>query len=357
VITDETGRRSYHVSWQCDRPVPATVTAVYTLPQGIAVAPRPFGGIGVPFPKPPMRNCFPVFIASDSEGMFGHQCPACGGYWRARGPACLCAYCGTCFASHQLLSPAQQAYVGYYCKRLCDALEADQDGEHIIEMDSVADVVGRDIEKPAFYFAEQSQQHNFVCEACDSTNDILGTFGYCSICGTRNDLTELETNTIPRLRARINAGGPYNACVKDAVVAFDLFVRQYLRQLLRHVPMTPGRKARMEKMYCHNLETAHQQIHSVFDINILQGLDSADIEFAKLMFHRRHVYEHNGGEADEKYILDSGDTSVRPKQKIHETQSGAHRLAGVVSKMATNVHRGFHSIFPPEQGPITLKAK
>ncbi len=77
-----------------------------------------------------------------------------------------------------------------------------------------------------------------------------------------------------------------------------------------------------------------------------------DIEFAKLMFHRRHVYEHKGGEADEKYIEDSGDNSVRPKQLLHETVESAHRIVGLVMKMATNLHRGFHEISPPDEEPI-----
>jgi hypothetical protein len=70
------------------------------------------------------------------------------------------------------------------------------------------------------------------------------------------------------------------------------------------------------------------------------------------MFHRRHVYEHNGGNADEKYLADSGDPSVRLHQTIRETQASAHRLVGLVEKLAKNLHRGFHDIFPPEAGPI-----
>ena len=70
------------------------------------------------------------------------------------------------------------------------------------------------------------------------------------------------------------------------------------------------------------------------------------------MFHRRHVYEHKGGEADAKYIADSGDTSVRPKQALQETQESAHQLAGLMVKIARNLHRGFHEIIPPEGRPI-----
>lgn len=77
------------------------------------------------------------------------------------------------------------------------------------------------------------------------------------------------------------------------------------------------------------------ELKEIFDIDILDGLKPEDVEFAKLMFHRRHVYEHKGGEADEKYIADSGDISVRPKQALHESQESAH-----------------HEIIPPFAGPI-----
>jgi hypothetical protein len=70
------------------------------------------------------------------------------------------------------------------------------------------------------------------------------------------------------------------------------------------------------------------------------------------MFRRRHVYEHNGGEADAKYIVDSGYTSVREKQMLRESRESAHRIAGLVQRMATNLHHGFHEIFPPRPGPI-----
>ena len=85
---------------------------------------------------------------------------------------------------------------------------------------------------------------------------------------------------------------------------------------------------------------------------ILAGLNPGDVAFGKLMFHRRHVYEHNAGEADEKYIADSGDTSVRPKQALRETQESAHRIAGLVARMAENLHRDFHQILPPEESHI-----
>jgi hypothetical protein len=83
--------------------------------------------------------------------------------------------------------------------------------------------------------------------------------------------------------------------------------------------MIPAREKEWERKLFHQLKSCVESVQSVFGINLFKGFEQGDMDFAILMFHRRHVYEHNGGEADQKYIDDSGDTSVRPKQALHET--------------------------------------
>ena len=243
VTTNNEGRRGYELTWQHARPVAAAIFAVYALPQGVAVGKIELGGIGQPWNPAPVPGCYPVFIGSDSERMFGHQCPVCDRYWRGRCDAGFCPYCRTRARVHDFLTTAQKSYVAQYCAKMREALGADNDGDYVIDMDAVADAVGKNTEKPPFYYAEESQQNNFACSACGGLNDILGTFGYCSVCATRNDLQELSGKTIRLVRDRINAGGPYEACVRDSVAAFDSFVGQYVEQLVHHVPMTPGRKS------------------------------------------------------------------------------------------------------------------
>jgi hypothetical protein len=208
-----------------------------------------------------------------------------------------------------------------------------------------------------FYYTEESQQNQFTCAECGEFHDILGKFGYCSACGTRNDLQELEGKIIPSIRNRTNASGPYEACLKDIASAFDSFVAQYVKQLTQNLPLRPSRKAKIERMRFLNLDSVRAELKSVFDIDICDGLKDTEVAFASRMFHRRHVYEHNGGEADEKYIADSGDKSVRLKQALRESQQSVHQFTNLVAKMACNLHRGFHEIFPAEQERINLYAK
>jgi hypothetical protein len=72
------------------------------------------------------------------------------------------------------------------------AYGATKDGEYVIDMDQVADQVAKSSERPSFYYAEVSQQNHYTGKACGEADDILGWYGYCSCCGTRNDLQELE---------------------------------------------------------------------------------------------------------------------------------------------------------------------
>lgn len=344
----------YQITFSHNRPVPVVLIAVWALPQGVAVDSIQLGGIGQPWNPPPFPGCFSVFIASDSEGRFGHECPSCGGYWRGGPLPNICPYCRIEAAGFQFLSAAQRRYVKHYCEVLSEALDSKQDGQVVIDMDVVADAAGKMGEKPSFYVSEQRQQCKFICGACEEFNDILGRFGYCSSCGTRNDLADFEGKTVPGIRDRLNAEDTPEDCVRDAVAAFDSFVAQIAKQLADMVPLTEFRKKRLLTQRFHNLQEVRETFNNWFDIDVCAGMSEDEYRAVSLMFFRRHVYEHNGGEVDQKYLDASGDTTVRLKQHIHETKERTHSLLSSLVKMARNIHRGFHVLFPPI--PVPIKA-
>jgi hypothetical protein len=243
--------------------------------------------------------------------------------------------------------------VAHYCDVLASAIANLANGKVVIDMDEVADAAElKPEERPSFYVSEVSQQHKFKCSACEEFNDILGRFGYCSLCGTRNDLMEFEEVTVKAIRERLNAAAPPQDCVRDAVAAFDSFVAQYAKQLSEHVPMTGRRANRLKKQRFQDLSAVRQIFAEWFDIDICAGMKDGEVAQARLMFFRRHIYEHNGGEVDQKYLDDSGDTSVRLKQVIRESQEGGHSLVDSLVKIARNLHSGFHELIKVEQGPI-----
>ena len=358
IKTSEDGRRSLQLGIHHSRPTPASWFAIYSLPQGIPVGTMQIGGIGDSGNTSLTQGCYSIFIGSDTLGMFGHQCPRCNGYWRSKGApsrwVMSCPYCGTRAEGHAFRTEGQLRYIKSCCELIEQAMCDDKDGEHVINMDEVADAVFKDGPKPKFYYTEETQQNQYTCSACSDINDILGRYGYCSCCGTHNGLQELEKE-LAGIRNRINTTPQHSSCTRDAVAAFDSFARQIAKQLVARIPMTQKRHKEWERQLFHNLRQCADDLKSMFDIDLFKDLDQSDKDFAILMFYRRHVYEHNGGEVDEKYIHDSGDTTVKLKQVIRESSNSAHRIVNVVAQLGKNFHDGFHSIFPPEEIPVRIQ--
>ena len=267
-----------------------------------------------------------------------------------------CPYCGLGAECHHFRTVRQLAYIEECCNLLNTSLSREEAGEYAVDMDDVADSIQEKIEKPSFYYVEEKQQNTYRCDACGDVNDILGRFGYCSCCGTRNDY-QLFREMIKAIRERVRSATSLPDCVKDTVGAFDSFARSYARQLAERVPMTPRRHREWKRSLFHSFGPTASRFREAFDIDILRGLDGESQAFGALMFHRRHVYEHNDGEVDQKYIDDSGDTSVRLKQMLRETRDTAFRITEIVSRMAENLHDGFHEIFPPQDTPIQVMQK
>lgn len=351
VVTKD-GRRTYQVGYSTSSPKPFIMYGLWALPFGMAVGPLDMGGLGAPSNPPPFPGCIPVLIACDSEGKFGHHCPRCNEYWRSGPHVSVCPYCALHADTHDFLSIAQQRYVRHYCDVLTTALDDVTDGETLIDMDEIVHTASQGEERPAFYVSEQNQQYKFSCVACNEENDILGRFGYCATCGTRNDWDQFTKETILDIRKCLNAGQKPEGQVRDAISAFDTFAAQYAKQLADLVPLTLRRRNKLTSSPFHNLEELAKSLKDYFDIDIFKGISVKDQQFTSLMFHRRHVYEHKGGEVDQKYIEESGDSSVRPKQRISETKDSVHSLLGFLSKMSKNLHEGFHELFPPISEPI-----
>lgn len=352
--TDERGHRLVAFGVRHSAPVPAAWFAMVADELGRPLGTMELGGLADPVDgSPPAMQGYTIFIASDSEGMFGHQCPRCKGYWRSRGApsrwSMTCPYCALRAGTHHFLTIAQTKYVQSCCRRFEEIIQSDFVGESIIDMDAVADAVASE-KKPDFYYAEQRQQKNFTCSSCNGNNDILGRYGYCSICGSHNGLQELEAE-IAAARKRIEEKY-YEGALSDMVSAFDSFARQLAKQLAARIPMRAKRRMALERALFHSLKPRADELSAWFDIDLFEGIKPDDVVFICRMFLRRHVYEHNGGEVDERYIRESGDTSVRPKQRIRETTESTARAADLIEAIGRNLKAGFDELFPMVEAPI-----
>lgn len=79
-ITNNRRGTQYQLSYVHMRHVPMVMAQLIVSSDGTPIDYAPFHGMGrQPEPEPE----FMVFFASDQEGMFGQQCPACSSYFRS----------------------------------------------------------------------------------------------------------------------------------------------------------------------------------------------------------------------------------------------------------------------------------
>lgn len=360
IVCDEVGHVQYRIGYSCSSPRPASLVGVYAHPDGFACGNIVMGGIGAPWNAPPFPNCIAVMMASDSQGNFGHECPSCKKHFRSGGiPAkfpLTCPYCGVRAESFHFLTAPQKSYISHYVELLRTAINESVPGstkEVVIDMDALADsIVGEP--RPDFYYTSIAQQTEFKCSACNSYNDIRGRYGYCSSCGWRNS-AEHQRRTLEAIRGRLVNGELSPAeVVKQSISEFDSAARDYVGQLISGVPMKQARRNQLERLLFHNLDKFEELLKTCFDIDLLQGM-SADREFLRRMFFRRHVYEHDGGVATQRYCEESGDVGIQKGDLIRETAENAHRLIGCLNRMIKTFETDFHEMFEPEKFCIELE--
>jgi hypothetical protein len=116
--------------------------------------------------------------------------------------------------------------------------------------------------------------------------------------------------------------------------------------------MTAQRRTKWERTNFAQFNDVARDLKRDFDIDMVKGVEAAEMAWVNMMFHRRHLFAHRGGIVDQKYIDETGDDAVQLGQLIRETQESVHRLMSALVKIARNLHDGFHSIIPTHEEPI-----
>ncbi len=360
IVCDEHGHVSYQIGYSHSSPRPASFVGIYAHLDGFACGGIEMGGIGTPWNTPPFPNCIAVMMASDSQGKFGHECPDCKKHFRSGGiPAkfpLTCPYCGVRAEAYHFLTPPQKSYISHYIESLHAAIYEAKPGttsEIVIDMNAIADSI-TDEPRPDFYYTSTAQQTEFSCSKCNSYNDIRGRYGYCASCGWRNS-AESQRLALREIREKLVGGelSPSDA-IKQAVSEFDSAARDFSDQMISLVPMKESRKNQLERLLFHNLDKFDELLVKCFDINLLKGM-VADRDFVNRMFLRRHVFEHDGGVATQRYVEESGDKNIEKGDLIRETLDNANKFLGNLNRMISTFESDFHEIFKPEPFCIEIE--
>src|ERR1035441_10262689 len=257
----------------------------------LAVIPGGMGSRMPPYPQPSVL----VFIISDAQQMWGRICPQCRSYFRTNhiSGMTVCPYCTFAEDNIYFVTDPQRRYL----KKFVEAVERVAKEQMEIEID-----LSEATDSSEWTYEERQLQHRFKCATCDVTTDILGEYGSCPKCGKRNSgavfhrkLNKIESDLTTATQDQ------RSDLLNRAVSVFEAMAND-LKKILVSIPCHVRRREQVRGLSFQNIALTVEQLEQWYAFDLRKGLGTGDLVFLDLMFKRRHLFIHNAGRVDEKYL-------------------------------------------------------
>lgn len=289
-------------------------------------------------------------LISDKVGMFGYRCPECEGYFRSSGGSenIYCPYCGYIDVELNFLTDNQRKYIERYLKEFLKAIQKRQ--SITIDFDSI--INGLESNISGFAYSEEKQQTTFKCDKCNVAIDIIGIYGYCPRCGKRNSY-QILTKNIEFLQERVSnpryskidrekRESEWGDIIKNLVSEYEAFCNDIVNEIVK-IPMTPRQKNDIKQISFQNLKSSTEKLKRYFEIDMLEGVSEVDKKFINTIFNKRHLLTHKNGIVDDEYLTNTGDASVKVRQKIRIRSAEVQRAINLVEIISNNLFEAFES--------------
>lgn len=321
---------------------PCSIYSIAATLDGTLVSYVPMGGIGhiskIPY------GCFQILMFSDKEGLFGRKCPKCNSYFRTTtaGEKNYCPYCEHNDLIIKFITDKQSNYILAMLNELAQLIEGKK--THIeVDFDELINDFPQNMSD--LVYSEEKQQKRIKCKKCNVVFDILGEFGSCPSCKSRNSLDyfiEKNLENLKKIEINDNAAD-LEDCLKNVVSDFEAMAKD-VNSIITTYPHTNKRRADLKRINFQHIQETSEKYKNWLDIEIFENLTKADVEFILKMFNIRHLLVHNAGIVDEKYIQRTNDRSVRIKQRIRVAQEDVLKFSNLMNVVSQNIYLGFCEI-------------
>ena len=324
-------------------PLPATVFQVCINMDGQVVDYVAIGGIGGAsfYPQPSVL----AYLISDREGMFGQKCKACESYFRCStlSRTTICPYCGDRKHGVVFLTANQLQFLTKYFNTYMEALEKAQ--TVTVDLDQMLDGLSNNTH--SWVYKEERQQSLHRCSSCRCRYDVLGSYALCPSCGTPNFLSSYE-NGLAELQTQLSASSVHRGDVPGELFAkafteYEALGNCVRTQLLR-IPATDRRKAEVRRINFQRMGEAAELLERFFAIRVNDNLSAEDMVFIHLMVSRRHLFIHNAGRVDEKYLEITKDTTVKLNETVRLSFEQATKVVDLLRTCGRNLIKDWQSI-------------
>jgi hypothetical protein len=290
-----------------------------------------------------------VPIPGDEDGFLGRECPRqeCLGYFKVKpgtgltGPGlkCHCPYCGHTGDPNTFWTPDQIEYA----KSVAVRQIADEFHRELKRLQFKHLKVSRGNPTPIRHYREKRLETTVTCDQCTLAYSVYGLFAYCPDCRVHNSLQVLQLNLalVAKQLDLARAVDPDLArhliedALENCVSAFDGFGRESCR-VRAHRSAKPDRA---EKMSFQNLDRAAVGLSELFGIDLPAAFNARDWQSLQRGFLKRHVIAHRSAVIDEKYQVESGDTTIPVGRRIVVDRTEVEEISRHVARLAETLLR------------------
>jgi hypothetical protein len=190
--------------------------------------------------------------------------------------------------------------------------------------------------------AAETMQLEIQCDNCSARFAVIGSAYFCPACGF-NSVIRTFNDSLRKIKAKKNGEDAVRASLIQAVGQDDA---ELTCRSLRETCLTDGVTAFQK--YCEGLfepygtvpMNAFQRIDDGSDLwrnTVGVGYDEwllpREIDALKILYQKRHLFAHQEGIVDDRYVQRSGDTTYKPGQRIVVSRGDIEALLELLEKL------------------------
>lgn len=285
----------------------------------------------------PDRLEFRLDFPTDS-GFLGRECnnPECKKYFKVHAEDITdqmhCPYCGKEFPNDELWTDDQLGYIRdavahevipLVQEELTDIFERAFRGSKYVRFERGRPSLPPHPAPPQ----EREVDSELSCPNCDTRFQVDGIFGYCPGCRAENLL--LYDANLSIIRREIGSGAAPGRALRhaysDLVSTFEIFCRK------------EAKRRSIEHGRFQNLDHTRRVFKDAAGLDIMGGLTAEQKRLLRRVFQKRHLYEHNEGIVNAKYVAEIPEDASLLSQKaplsLGELEEAASALRLVLATL------------------------
>ena len=277
-----------------------------------------------------MSTTIQVSFKLDENGYLGRECEECHQYFKVKpgtglsgNETSFCPYCGHEAASQSFLTEDQNELLKSHALRYVHGLIQGKLKEALPPREIrsgflTIKITSKPGRPPAlFEYEEQDIETHTHCDSCTLDYAIYGVFAYCPDCGAHNSFQTLRSNLglLAKLLSIADRDPDLTESIvstvlEKSVAAFDAFGREAVR--------VTSQRVKGQEVSCsfQNLSGAAKRLQVEFALDF-EATVLRDV-WVKLIrgFQKRHLFTHNMGVVDERYLEATKDDEAVVGRKV-----------------------------------------